>query len=89
MQELAIPRLIRATMSSPVMGGEQAFLEALNYMPDRMRADIHRLKYALPEPLPRLDEVGKLTELADLLFNVLDKLVRAILIIGFFFFKLD
>ena len=55
-------------------------------MPDDTRADIHRLNHSLPEPLPRLDEVEKLAELAESSFNVSDELVRAILITAFFFF---
>ncbi|KAJ6105174.1 hypothetical protein N7523_010248 [Penicillium sp. IBT 18751x] len=89
LQEGAIPRLIRATMSSPAMDGEQAFLEALNYVPEHMKANIYRLNQSLPEPLPRLDDVGKLAGLAESSFQVSDELVRALLITGFFFFELD
>lgn len=89
LREGAIPRLIRATMSSPALDGEQAFLEALNYLPNHMQADIYRLNHALAEPLPRLDEVGKLVELSEVLFSVPDELVRSILVTGLFFFELD
>ncbi|KAJ5291503.1 hypothetical protein N7478_000754 [Penicillium angulare] len=85
----AISRMIRAMMSSPAMDGEQAYLEALNYVPDHMRSDIYRLNLPLSGPLPRLDDVGKLTELGRSLFEVPDTLVRAILVTGLFFFELD
>lgn len=82
-------RLIRATASSPSMDGEQAFLEALNYVSDPVREDIYRVNQQLEEPLPWLDDVGKLAELAQPSFHVSDDLVRAILVTGAFFFELD
>ncbi|OQD76228.1 hypothetical protein PENANT_c121G06279 [Penicillium antarcticum] len=85
----AVPRIIRAAMSSPSMDGEQGFYEALNYVPDRMRAHIFRLNHALPWPLPRLDDVGRLEDLSELSYSVPDELVRAILATGFLFFELD
>ncbi|KAJ5593512.1 hypothetical protein N7537_010416 [Penicillium hordei] len=89
LQDGAVPRIIRATMSSPSMDGEQGFYEALNYVPDPMRAHIFRLNHALPWPLPRLDDVDKLVDLAGLSYSVPDELVRAILATGFLFFELD
>ena len=88
-QDGAISRVVRATVSSPSMDGEQAFLEALNYVPGHMRADIFRLNLPFPGPLPRLDEVEKLVDLSRSPFSVPDDLVRAILVTGFFFFELD
>ncbi|KAJ5291406.1 hypothetical protein N7478_000657 [Penicillium angulare] len=85
----AISRMIRAMMSSPAMDGEQAYLEALNYVPDHMRSNIYRLNLPLSGPLPRLDDVGKLIELGRSSFEVPDTLVRAILVTGLFFFELD
>jgi hypothetical protein len=63
-RDSAVPRLVRAFMASLSMDGEQGFFEALNFVPDYMRADIHRLDYVLSEHLPRLDDVSKLTELS-------------------------
>ncbi|KAJ5142514.1 uncharacterized protein N7515_001301 [Penicillium bovifimosum] len=89
LQDGAVPRLIRAAMCSPSMDGEQGFFEALNYVPDRMRAHIYRLNHAIPWPLPRLDDVDRLIDLAELSYSVPDDLVRAILATGFLFFELD
>ncbi|KAJ5865430.1 Acyl transferase/acyl hydrolase/lysophospholipase [Penicillium soppii] len=89
LQDGAVPRIIRAAMSSPSMDGEQGFSEALNYVPDRMRAHIFRLNHALPWPLPRLDDVDRLIDLAESSYSVPDKLVRAILATGFLFLELD
>lgn len=85
----AVPRLVRATMSSPSMDGEQGFYEALNYIPDHMREDIYRLNHTVPCPLPRLDDVDKLVELEQSTYAVPDDLVRAVLITGSYFFELD
>ncbi|KAJ6175004.1 hypothetical protein N7485_004809 [Penicillium canescens] len=88
-QDGAVPRIIRAAMSSPSMDGEQGFYEALNYVPDRMRAHIFRLNHSLPWPLPRLDDVSRLEDLSELSYGIPDELVRAILATGFLFFELD
>jgi hypothetical protein len=85
----AVARLIRATVSSPSMDGEQAFLEALNYVSSPMRADIYRVNQLLHGPLPWLDDVEKLDGLAESSFNVPDELVRAVLVTGTLFFELD
>ncbi|KAJ5369970.1 uncharacterized protein N7496_006062 [Penicillium cataractarum] len=77
-RDSAVPRLIRAFMASPSMDGEQGFFEALNFVPDHMRADIHRLDHVLPAHLPRLDDVSKLTELSKLSFSVSDNLMDQI-----------
>ena len=71
-------------MSSPSIDGEQGFYEALNYIPDLMRLDKE-----LPSPLPRLDDVGALTELGEMSYDVSDELVRKILATAFFFFEMD
>lgn len=85
----AVARLIRATVSSPSMDGEQAFLEALNYVSSHLRADIHRVNHLLHGPLPWLDDVEKLDGLAESSFSVPDGLVRAVLVTGTLFFELD
>lgn len=85
----AVARLIRATVLSPSIDGEQAFLEALNYVSSYMRADIYRVNQLLRGPLPWLDDVEKLDVLAELSFSVPDELVRAVLVTGTFFFELD
>ncbi|KAJ5082778.1 hypothetical protein N7532_011821 [Penicillium argentinense] len=56
----SIFRLIRATLSSPCMDGEQGFAEALNYLPSDTKSDIFRLNQVIDDPLPRLDEVEKI-----------------------------
>lgn len=85
----AIPRLVRAAMSSPSMDGGQGFLEALNFVPDHMREDIHRLDHILPYNLPRLDDLDRMMELFEATYEVPDDLVRALLATGFFFFEAD
>ncbi|KAJ5642301.1 hypothetical protein N7490_006301 [Penicillium lividum] len=89
LRDSAVPRLIRATMASPSMDGEQGFFEALNYIPDHMRAGIHRLDHAVSQSLPRLDDVNKVMELAGSTFKVPDNLVHTILVTGFLFFEID
>ncbi|KAJ5146619.1 uncharacterized protein N7515_001183 [Penicillium bovifimosum] len=89
LQDGAVARLIRATVSSPSMDGEQAFLEAQNYVSSHMRADIYRVNKLFHGPLPWLDDVEKLAELAESTFCVPDELVRAILVTGTLFFELD
>lgn len=66
------------------MDGEQGFYEALNYIPDLMRLDKE-----LPSPLPRLDDVDALADLAEMSYDVPDELVRKILATAFFFFEMD
>ena len=85
----AVPRLFRAAMSSPSMDGEQGFYEALNYIPDHLKEDIYRLNHVVTCPLPRLDDVDKLVDLAKSTYNVPDDLVRAVLVTGCFFFEID
>lgn len=66
LRDRAVIQLIRAVTSSPSMDGEQAFLEALGYVSDRMRDGIYRVnQQRLDEPFPWLDDVGKLAELAE------------------------
>ena len=77
-------RLWRAYKSSPCMDGVQAYKEGLNQVPYFMRSKKFRLDYTL-EDLPRLDDVGKLSQLATLPYNVSDELVRAVLATTFFF----
>ncbi|KAJ6033832.1 hypothetical protein N7444_011603 [Penicillium canescens] len=89
LRDRAVSRMVRATLSSPSSDGEQGFHEALNCIPDQMKADIFRVDQALSNPLPRLDDVGGLSELTELQFTVPDELVRAILATAFFFFELD
>ncbi|KAJ5775840.1 uncharacterized protein N7511_000851 [Penicillium nucicola] len=88
-QDSAIPRMIRATMSSPCMDGEQGFREALNFVPDGERSNIFRLNHELTEPLPRLDDVSRLEEMSRMQYTVPTELVRATLATAFFFFELD
>jgi hypothetical protein len=88
-RDSAIPRMIRATLSSPSMDGEQGFREALNLVPDDKKSNIFRLNHEVSEPLPRLDDVSKLAEMSKMHFAVPDELVRAILATAFFFFELD
>jgi hypothetical protein len=85
----SIPRLIRATLSSPCMDGEQGFAEALNYLPSDTKSEIFRLNQPVDGPLPRLDDVGKMNSMLDLKYSVPDDLVRKILASAFFFFELD
>lgn len=85
----SIPRLIRATLSSPCMDGEQGFAEALNYLPSDTKSDIFRLNQVIDGALPRLDDVGKLNSMLDLSYSVPDDLVRKVLASAFFFFELD
>ncbi|KAJ5100808.1 hypothetical protein N7456_006860 [Penicillium angulare] len=85
----AVARLIRAFALSPSMDGEQAFLEALNYIASPMRANIYRVNQLLVEPLPWLDDVTALAKLAESSFIVPDELVQTILVTGSFFFELD
>ncbi|KAK9846933.1 hypothetical protein MYU51_000023 [Penicillium brevicompactum] len=88
-RDSAIPRMIRATLSSPSMDGEQGFHEALNLVPDDKKPDIFRLNHEVSEALPRLDDVSRLAEMSKMRFAVPDELVRAILVTAFFFFELD
>ncbi|KAJ5160979.1 Acyl transferase/acyl hydrolase/lysophospholipase [Penicillium canariense] len=85
----SIPRLIRATLSSPCMDGEQGFVEALNYLPSDTKSDIFRLNQVIDGPLPRLDDVEKISSMLDLSYSVPDHLIRTILASAFFFFELD
>ena len=85
----ALPRMIRATLSSPCMDGEQGFYEALNYIPDHTRPDVFRLNHAIEGQLPPLDDTSRLLEMSSLPFAVPDELVRALLASAFFFFELD
>lgn len=89
LRDSAIPRMIRATMSSPSMDGEQGYREALNFLPDDKRSNVFRLNHELSQPLPRLDDVSRLAEMSKMHFAVPDELVRAILASAFFFFELD
>lgn len=78
-------RLWRAYNSSPCMDGMEAYREGRLHVPSFMRWNTIRLDYALEGDLPRLDDVGKLEELAALPFTVPDELVRAVLATCFFF----
>lgn len=89
LRDSAIPRMIRATMSSPAMDGEQGFREALNFVSDDKRSKVFRLNHELSQPLPRLDDVSRLAEMSEMHFAAPDELVRAILASAFFFFELD
>lgn len=89
LKDAAVSRLFRATMFSPTMDGEQAFQEALNYVPVNMMQNIFRLNQSIDCPLPRLDESAKLEELQGIIYNVPDELVRAILVAGCLFFEMD
>jgi hypothetical protein len=71
------------------MDGEQAFLEALNYVSSHMRADIYRVNQLLHGPLPWLDDLEKLDGLAESSFSAPDELVQAVLGTGTLFFELD
>lgn len=88
-RDSALPRMIRATLSSPCMDGEQGFREALNYVPNHIKSDIFRVNHVISEALPQLDDVGKLDDMSKLNFSIPDDLVRAVLVTGFFFFELD
>lgn len=88
-RDSALPRVIRAVLASPSMDAEQGFFEALNLVPTRMRADIHRLDHAVAGRLPRLDEVDALEMLSQEPFFVPDALIRAVLTAGLFFFEVD
>ena len=78
-------RLWRAYNSSPCMDGMEAYREGRLHVPSFMRSNTIRLDHALDGDLPRLDDVGKLEELAALPFTVPDELVRAVLATCFFF----
>lgn len=78
-------RLWRAYNSSPCMDGMEAYREGQVHVPYSMRSNTIRFDYALDGDLPRLDDVEKLTKLAELPFTVPDELVRAILATSFFF----
>lgn len=64
-------------------------MEALNFVPDHIREDIHRLDYILLYNLPRLDNLDRIIELFEVIYKVPDNLVRALLVTGFFFFEAD
>ncbi|EAW11464.1 patatin-like phospholipase family protein [Aspergillus clavatus NRRL 1] len=81
-------RLWRAYNSSPCMDGMEAYREGRVHVPPSLRSNTIRLDFALDGDLPRLDDVGKLEELAALPFTVPDELVRAVLA-SCFFFELD
>jgi hypothetical protein len=85
----ALPRMIRATLSSPCLDGEQSFRETLNYLPTHTAANIFRLNHEIYGTLPQLDDVGKVDYMSKMKFTVSDDLVRAVLVTGFFFFELD
>jgi len=78
-------RLWRAYNSSPCMDGMEAYREGRVHVPSSLRSNTIRLDHALDGDLPRLDDVGKLAELAALPFTVPDELVRAVLATCFFF----
>lgn len=85
LQDRAPLRLWRAYNASPCMDGAEAFREGLNHVPYSMRSRFFRLDHALAGDLPRLDDVARLTELAEISYTVPDELVRAILATCFFF----
>ncbi|KAJ5938376.1 hypothetical protein N7466_001510 [Penicillium verhagenii] len=85
----ALPRLFRATMSSPSMDGQQGFSEALNYLPHGSKPDVLRLDQAIPAPLPELDDISALQELSEMKILVPDELVRMVLASAMFFFEFD
>lgn len=87
--DTAVPRLIRATMASPSMDGQQGFLEALNFVSHDTKEDIYRLDYPIDEDLPHLDDVDKLQNFIRIDYTIPDCLVRATLVTGFLFFELD
>ncbi|KAL2837040.1 acyl transferase/acyl hydrolase/lysophospholipase [Aspergillus pseudodeflectus] len=78
-------RLWRAYNSSPCMDGMEAYWEGRVHVPSSLRSNTIRLDLALDGDLPRLDDVGKLEELAALPFTVPDELVQAVLATCFFF----
>ncbi|KAL2836064.1 hypothetical protein BJX68DRAFT_274726 [Aspergillus pseudodeflectus] len=78
-------RLWRAYNSSPCMDGMEAYWEGRVHVPSSLRSNTIRLDLALDGDLPRLDDVGKLEELAALPFTVPDELVQVVLATCFFF----
>lgn len=78
-------RLWRAYNASPCMDGMAAYREGRVHVPSALRSNTIRLDHALDGELPRLDDVGKLAELAALPFTVPDELVRAVWATCFFF----
>ncbi|KAJ5655009.1 hypothetical protein N7490_002012 [Penicillium lividum] len=85
----ALPRLFRATMSSPSMDGPQGFLEALNYLPHWSKPDVLRLDHAIPGPLPELDDTSALHQLSEMEYLIPVELVRTVLASAMFFFEFD
>jgi hypothetical protein len=67
------------------MDGMEAYREGRVHVPSSLRSNTIRLDLALDGDLPRLDNVGKLEELAALPFTIPDELVRAVLATCFFF----
>ncbi|KAH1968438.1 hypothetical protein KXW88_005706, partial [Aspergillus fumigatus] len=74
LQDRAPLRLWRAYNASPCMDGAEAFREGLNHVPYSMRSRFFRLDHALAGDLPRLDDVARLTELAEISYTVPDEL---------------
>jgi hypothetical protein len=70
------------------MDGAEAFKEGLHHMPYSMRSRILRLDHPLIGDLPRLDDIARLPELAEMSYTVPDELVRGVLA-TYFFFELD
>ncbi|KAJ5737415.1 uncharacterized protein N7483_002540 [Penicillium malachiteum] len=89
LREGALPRLIRATLSSPTMDGDQGFREALNYLSHRPNPNVFRVDHEIDGTLPELDDVCSLEMLSQRTFVVADELVRAVLASAALFFELD
>ncbi|KAJ6016462.1 hypothetical protein N7540_011053 [Penicillium herquei] len=85
----ALPRLVRAALSSPAMDGDQGFREALNYLSHRPKTNLVRVDHEIEGTLPELDDVGSLEMLSQRTFVVADEVVRAVLASAAFFFELD
>ncbi|KAJ6016582.1 hypothetical protein N7540_011173 [Penicillium herquei] len=85
----ALPRLVRAALSSPAMDGDQGFREALNYLSHRPKTNLVRVDHEIEGILPELDDVGSLEMLSQRTFTVADEVVRAVLASAAFFFELD
>ncbi|CDM32582.1 unnamed protein product [Penicillium roqueforti FM164] len=68
---------------------KQGFLEALNYLPYLLTPNIFRLDQVIDRTLPRLDNIYSLEAMLDIDFTVPAELIRTILALVIFFFKLD
>lgn len=80
-----IGRAVRTFLYSPAVDGNQGWQDALDSIPEDLKADIFRLDRPLPGVLPALDDVGRIEELNDFNYDIPEELSRAIVATSFFF----